>query len=98
MWAVGSSGSLLALALCRAAAAHAQVGGRVVGGILKGDDDAVHQASEGGDVIVIQIVVGVVEGGAHRHQEQELEQQSQVAARSWTFAGRRSAAPSGQSL
>lgn len=98
VWAVGSQGSLLALAFCRATAAHAQVGGHIVCGVLEGDHDAVHQTSEGGDVVIIQILVGVEDGGAHHHDQQELEQHSQVAASSWRFAGRHCAAPSGQSL
>lgn len=98
VWEVGSQGSLLALASCCTATADAQVGGRSVGGILKGDHHAVHQTSEGTDVIIIQVLVDIVDGGAHHDEEQELEQQRQVASRSWHFAGWRSTAPSGQSL
>lgn len=89
---------LLAAAFCRTAAADAQVGGRVVGGILKGDDDAVQETFECVDLIVTQVLVGIVEGTAHHNEEQELEQHRQEASSGRRFAGRCGAAPSGDSL
>lgn len=81
----GSRGSLLAAALCRTAAADAQVGGCVVHNTLKGDDDAVQETFEGVDLIGIQVLVGIIEGTAHHNKEQELEQQRQEASSGWCF-------------
>lgn len=80
-------GSLLAGALGSTAAADAQVGGCVVHSSLKGDDDGVHEAFEGVDVIDVQVLVGIVERTSHHNKEQELEQNRQEASSSsWRFA------------
>lgn len=89
---------LLAAAFCRTAAVDAQVGGRVVGGILKGDNDAVQDTFECVDLSVTHVLVGIVEGTAHHNEEQELEQHGQEASSGRCFAGRCGTAPSGDSL
>lgn len=83
-----AEGLLLATTLrsAAAAAADAQVGGRVVHGALEGDDDAVEEAFDGVDLIRVQVLVGVVGGAAHHNEEQELEQHGQEASPGCGFA------------
>lgn len=91
-------GSLLAPALCSAAAAtaDAQVSGRAVHGALERHHDAVEEAFDGVDLIGVQVLVGVVDGAAHHHEEQELEQRRQEASPGRGFG--RGAARPGEAL
>lgn len=81
-----AEGLLLATTLCSAAAADAQVSGRVVHGALERDDDAVEEAFDGVDLLRVQVLVGVVGGAAHHNEEQELEQHGQEASPGCGFA------------
>lgn len=72
--------SLLAIDLCCAAAADAQVGCCVVQHTLNGDDHAVQETSEGVDLISAQVLVGVVERTPDHNEEHELEEERQEAS------------------